>query len=107
MSEKTSIAEPEAEPEAELKIDTSQMSEGKRQALEVAEAAREAKWEHPSFVGELFMGRFHDNLTARATQLSTPELQNIHPRRIARMEASLQSLGYTGRDEQPAEEEDE
>ena len=63
----------------------------------------------PKLTQSLFgdLRRFHDNLTARATQLSTPELQNIHPRRIARMEASLQSLGYTGRDEQPAEEEDE
>ncbi|MBI4322723.1 MAG: acyl-CoA dehydrogenase family protein [Candidatus Omnitrophica bacterium] len=27
------------------------------EALEVAEAAREAEWQHPSFVGSLFMGR--------------------------------------------------
>jgi hypothetical protein len=58
MSEKTSVAE----PEAQLRIDTSRMSEGKRAALEVAEAARETQWEHPSFVGELFMGRFRDDL---------------------------------------------
>jgi len=34
-------------------------SQGKKEAMEVAEAARETAWENPSFVGELFMGRFH------------------------------------------------
>lgn len=53
---------PAGEQEAELQIDTSGMSEGKRQALEVAEAAREQTWQHPSFVGELFLGRFRDDL---------------------------------------------
>ena len=33
------------------------MSQGRREAFEVAEEAREAEWIHPSFVGELFMGR--------------------------------------------------
>ena len=53
---------PAGEQEAELQIDTSGMSEGKRQALEVAEAAREQTWQHPSFVGELFLGSFRDDL---------------------------------------------
>ena len=44
-----------SEQETELQIDTSGMSEGKRQALEIAEAAREQTWQHPSFVGELFL----------------------------------------------------
>ena len=34
-------------------------SQAKQEAMEVAEAARETTWEQPSFVGELFMGRFH------------------------------------------------
>ncbi len=34
-------------------------SQGKKEAMETAEAARETEWENPSFVGELFMGRFH------------------------------------------------
>jgi alkylation response protein AidB-like acyl-CoA dehydrogenase len=58
MSQKS----PVVDQEAELQIDTSKMSEGKRQALEVAEAARETVWRHPSFAGELFMGRFRDDL---------------------------------------------
>jgi alkylation response protein AidB-like acyl-CoA dehydrogenase len=53
---------PADEQEAELQIDTSGMSEGKRQALEVTEAAREQTWQHPSFVGELFLGKFRDDL---------------------------------------------
>jgi alkylation response protein AidB-like acyl-CoA dehydrogenase len=43
-------------------IDTSKMSRGKAEALEVAEASRETSWEHPSFAGELFMGRFRESL---------------------------------------------
>ncbi|NKB25590.1 MAG: DNA polymerase II [Kiritimatiellae bacterium] len=37
-------------------IDTSKMSEGKRQAVELTEAAREAEWQHSTFAGQLFMG---------------------------------------------------
>ena len=42
-----------------MAIDAKHFSAGKREAMEVAEAARETEWQHPSFVGELFMGRFH------------------------------------------------
>ncbi len=52
----------QAPAEEELKIDTSNMTEGKRQALEVTEAARESEWAFPSFALELFMGRFRDDL---------------------------------------------
>ncbi len=48
--------------EQEIQIDTSKMSEGKRQALEVTEAARETTWQHPSFALELFQGRFRADL---------------------------------------------
>ena len=47
------------ETEAELtSIDTSKMSEGKREALELAEASREATGRKVSFAAELFMGGF-------------------------------------------------
>jgi alkylation response protein AidB-like acyl-CoA dehydrogenase len=59
MTEKTQSP---PDQDVELKIDTSKMSEGKRQALEVAEAAREADWVHPSFVKELFLGSFRPDL---------------------------------------------
>lgn len=43
-------------------IDTSKMSAGKRDALEVTEAAREKQWRYPSFAGGLFMGRWRADL---------------------------------------------
>jgi len=39
-------------------MDTSKMSEGKRQALELAEASRDEGEGHDGFVGELFMGQY-------------------------------------------------
>lgn len=42
--------------ESGVEIDMSKMSEGKRAALEMTEAAREKKWERPSFLSNLFMG---------------------------------------------------
>ena len=44
--------------EPEMIIDTSGMSEGKRQALEMAEDSRDEFHTHHSFVASLFMGRF-------------------------------------------------
>ena len=43
-------------------IDTSKMSQGKADALQVTEDNRETEWKNPSFAGELFMGRFRDEL---------------------------------------------
>jgi alkylation response protein AidB-like acyl-CoA dehydrogenase len=43
-------------------IDTSKMSRGKADAMEVTEDSRQTSWEHPSFAGELFMGRFRSEL---------------------------------------------
>lgn len=37
-------------------------TDGAKEAMEVAEAARETEWKHPSFVAELFMGRFRPDL---------------------------------------------
>lgn len=42
--------------EEELVMDTSKMNEGERQAMEMAEAAREKHWAKDSFVAQLFMG---------------------------------------------------
>ncbi len=50
------------EHEDQMIIDTSKMSEGKRDALEVAEAAREMHWRLPSFGSEMFMGRWRSDL---------------------------------------------
>src|SRR3954470_11631051 len=43
-------------------LDTSKMTKGKAEAMEVAEAARQEHWEQPSFAAELFMGRYRDDL---------------------------------------------
>ncbi len=43
-------------------IDTSKMTSGKAAALETAEAARETEWKNPSFMAEIFMGRFREEL---------------------------------------------
>ena len=77
-----------SEQETELQIDTSGMSEGKRQALEVAEAAREQTWQHPSFVGELFLGRFRDDLIM-PYPLQPEEDRAIGDEYIARMREVL------------------
>ncbi len=71
-------------------VDFKHISEGKREALEVTEAARETEWLHPSFVAELFMGRFH-----RAGVFPYPE-QHEADRRIgdeylAQVEAFLRA----------------
>ena len=60
-AEPAQAAEPEAppvegEPEPELIIDTSKMSDGKRAALELAESSRDSVWRYPTFAGRLFMG---------------------------------------------------
>jgi len=39
-------------------IDTTGMSKGKREALELTEASREGHWAYPTFAGALFMGDF-------------------------------------------------
>jgi alkylation response protein AidB-like acyl-CoA dehydrogenase len=39
-------------------IDTTGMSKGKREALELTEASREGHWTYPTFAGALFMGDF-------------------------------------------------
>jgi len=47
------------EPEANAQvIDTTGMSKGKREALELTEASREGHWQYPTFAGALFMGQF-------------------------------------------------
>lgn len=52
----------EKNEEPEMIIDTSKMNAGKADAMEVAEGARQTKWEHPSFGSELFMGVFKPDM---------------------------------------------
>jgi alkylation response protein AidB-like acyl-CoA dehydrogenase len=44
-----------------------------KEARDVAEAARETEWEHPSFVQELFLGRFRLDLIHPHPEIDDPE----------------------------------
>jgi len=58
----------EKTPNADI-IDTSGMSKGKREALELTEASREGHWTYPTFAGALFMGQFPWDLVYPYPQL--------------------------------------
>lgn len=55
-------ASEESHQEEEMVFDTSKMTEGQKEAMEVAEAARETEWTKPSFASSLFMGKFDYDL---------------------------------------------
>ena len=77
------------EGEQEMVMDLSKMSEDKRQAMEVAESAREQQWTKPSFAQQLFMGRFdHEQLDAFPAQ--NAEDKQIGDEFCATLEAYLQ-----------------
>src|SRR5437667_8780766 len=59
ISEETS-AKPQKQAPASV-IDTSKMSKGKREALELAEASRDPLDERGSFASNLFIGRYDFN----------------------------------------------
>ena len=59
VSEETS-AKPQIQSPASV-IDTSKMSKGKREALELAEASRDPLDERGSFASNLFIGRYDFN----------------------------------------------
>src|ERR1700674_6026581 len=50
-----------------------------REARDVAEAARETEWEHPSFVRELFLGRFRLDLIHPHPQPDPAEVARAQP----------------------------
>ena len=52
----STVHKPEVTSEAGELIDTSQMSVGKRDALDLAEDSRETMEQYPTFAGQLFMG---------------------------------------------------
>ena len=51
----------------------SQALASEREARETAESARETEWEHPSFVRELFLGRFRLDLIHPHPEQNDPE----------------------------------
>ncbi|MBI2066552.1 MAG: acyl-CoA dehydrogenase family protein [Deltaproteobacteria bacterium] len=69
---------------------TKEEKKGAQEAMDVAEAAREEKWTHPSFVGELFMGRFRPELITPYPEQS-PEDKKIGDEFLAKVEAFLRT----------------
>ena len=46
-----------------------------KQALEVTESARETEWNYPSFVGDLFMGKFRPELVFPYPEQSKEDIE--------------------------------
>lgn len=59
-------------------------------ALEITEAAREGTSQHPTFVGELFMGRVLDSLVMPYPE-QTPEDRRLGDEHLAKIEAFLKA----------------
>jgi len=64
------------------------MDESKKQALEVAEEAREKEWKHPSFLAQLFTGKCDWDLILPYPEQS-PEDKRIGDEFLARLESFL------------------
>ena len=73
-----------------MSIDTSKMSQGKANAMEVAEDSRQTTWEHPSFAGGLFMGHFDDKLVW-PYPVQGAEDKAVGDELLARLEAFLKA----------------
>lgn len=64
------------------------LSEKEKESLDVAEGARETEWTQPSFVAELFMGRFHTSLIS-PYPLQSPQDKALGDEFMGRLEAFL------------------
>ena len=64
------------------------LGKGSPEALEVTEAAREAEWHYPSFIADLFMGRFRTDLVFPYPEQSEED-RRIGDEFIARLEPFL------------------
>lgn len=62
--------------------------DGAKEAMEMAEAARQTQWEHPSFLAGLFMGRFSPNLVFPFPK-QDEEDRRLGDEFLARLEAFL------------------
>lgn len=69
-------------------FDQKHFSEGKKQALDVTESARETEWKNPSFVEQLFKGQFAWNLIHPYPSQS-PEDKRIGDEYLAKLDAFL------------------
>ncbi len=78
----------EKSEETEVLIDTSKMSRGKADALEIAESAREKEFTKPSFARQLFMGTVDFSMVTPFPEQSTAE-KEIGDKLCAEVEAFL------------------
>ena len=72
--------------------DTTQGLATEKEARDVAEAARETEWEHPSFVRELFLGRFRLDLIHPHPAPHDPEEQRRAADFMAKLRAVLERV---------------
>ncbi len=84
------MAKRHADGDQEMAIDTSKMSEDKRQAMEVAESARESQWTKASFAQQLFMGTF-DPSSFATFPTQSPEDKRIGDEYVAKVDAFLKA----------------
>src|SRR6185369_5665858 len=66
------------------------LSEKEKESLEFAESSRETEWTQPSFVAELFMGRFHHDLIFPYPEQS-PEDKAVGDEFMGRLEEFLKN----------------
>ena len=72
--------------------DSPQVLATEKEARDVAESARETEWEHPSFVRELFLGRFRLDLIHPHPERDDPEEQRRAAAFLAGLKAFLQTV---------------
>ena len=58
-------------------MSTTQALATEKEARDVAESARETEWQHPSFVRELFLGRFRLDLIHPHPEIRTPTRRRV------------------------------
>lgn len=63
-----------------------------REARDVAEAARETEWQYPSFIKELFLGRFRLDLIHPHPERHDPDEQAAASEFVARLRAFMEEL---------------
>ncbi len=66
------------------------LSEKEKESLDVAEGARETEWTKPSFVAELFMGRFRTDLVT-PYPLQSPTDKAIGDKFLEKLESFLKA----------------
>src|SRR3954471_16388815 len=63
-----------------------------KEARDVAEAARETEWQHPSFVRELFLGRFRFDLIQPHPEQHDPEEEKRAADFLAKLRAFMERV---------------